>query len=174
MNLTVNRREFCKTGIALTAGLVPLGDVALADIPAAVPAVREAGYRMIFWTDKHTFIEASISDIRAEWGKLVFLGQSNIWQTDRFAGLCVMRPNAEIVMSRTFASNVCVNSGDVLKCNAALTWMPEGSVEQVMQGGSRVPRGRVVRRGFEPSVHANKGPSITGEDLELFFPEKFA
>ncbi len=172
MNLTVNRRDFCKTGIALTAGLVPLGSVP--DIPAAVHAVREAGYHMIFWTDKHTFIEASISDIRAEWGKLVFLGQSNIWQTDTFFGVCILRPNAEIVMSRTFGGNVCTNSGDVLKCNAALTWSPEGSVKQVVQAGSRVPRGRVVRRGFEPCVHANKGPSITADDLELFFPEKFA
>ena len=104
----------------------------------------------------------------------MFLGQSNIWQADRFSGVCVMRLNAEIVMSRTFAGNVCVNNGDVLKCNAAITWNSKASENRLIDAVSKMPRGRVVRRGFEPSVHANSGPSLTRDDLELFFPERFS
>lgn len=169
---TLSRRNFCKAGIALTACILPLGVVP--EIPTAVASAREAGYRMIFWTPKHTFIEASISDIRAEWGKLVFFGQSDIRQADTFAGACILRENAEIISSRTFAGTVWACAGDTIKCNAQINWPAEASVEQVVDAGSRVPRGRVVRRGFEPSVHAGKGPSLTRSDLELFFPDRFS
>src|SRR5262249_42202355 len=116
INPALNRRDFCKAGIALTSCLLPLGTIP--DIPPAAEAVRDAGYRMIFWTPTHTFIEAAMSDIRAQWGNLVFLGQTDIRQADTFDGMCILRENAEIVLSRTFGrGGVAVCNGDVLKCN---------------------------------------------------------
>jgi hypothetical protein len=177
----ISRRDFNSVALAVGLGLAgPLtlsGGLSDEAVPEAECLVPEplSGYTMKLWTKDNKIIDLPVCHISPVWGKLVFFGQTTIFSADYIRGVCVLRPDKEIISSYRFdRGDVCVCCGDILKITSQINWNPQGSVDQVLATCSKAPRGRRICHGFEPSTLVGHVPSITLDDLQRLFPERFA
>ena len=180
----MNRRDFNSVALGIGLGLAgPLtlncgpSDVVVPEAEQSVPEPL-LGYTMKLWTKDNKILDLPMRHISPVWGKLVFAGQANVFSADYMRGVCILRPDGEMISSYRFGKecpwDVAVCNGDVLKVSAQINWNPQGSVGQVLEAGRRAPRGRRIRHGFEPSVLVGKPPSITLDDIQRLFPERVA